>query len=295
MVYLLEGNEYNKIMKKTLKKSLVLITALFVIAPAVAFAHQPRIVENAKINVTDAEISKAYYGQLEGESHIYTINSLEDFELYVNILVPDIEGQEKDVSLEIFKNGESIKVLDANSFEWTNLFEPFGYDTYWMGPEYKTHAEAGEYEVRVWSTNNDSKYSLVIGEIEAFNFKETLNALKIIPQLKKDFFNKSPINFILSPFGWGLIIIMYILAFIAGFIYRSILKKFAKGTARGVHKNIGKGDRLIRLAIWLGLLLWAITTTWSPILLFFSGFTLFEAIFSWCGFYAAIGKNNCPL
>ena len=43
----------------------------------------------------------------------------------------------------------------------------------------------------------------------------------------------------------------------------------------------------------MGLL--AITTTWSPILIFFSGFALFEAIFSWCGFYAAMGKNTCPV
>jgi len=41
--------------------------------------------------------------------------------------------------------------------------------------------------------------------------------------------------------------------------------------------------------------LWAITTTWSPILIFFSGFAFFEAIFSWCGFYAAMGKNTCPV
>lgn len=282
-------------MKKILEKLLALTIALFFLTPTIAFAHQPRVVENTKINVVDPEISKAYYGQLEGEPHIYIINTSEDFELYVNTLVPDIEGQKKDVSAEIFKNGESIKTLDANNFEWTNFFEPFGHDTYWMGPEYKTRAEAGEYEIRVWSTNNDSKYSLAIGEIEAFNFKESLNALKIIPQLKRDFFNESPINFILSPFGWGLIIIMYMLAFIAGFIYRSILKKFSKGTARGVHRNIGKVDRLIRLAIWLGLLIWAITTSWSPILLFFSGFALFEAIFSWCGLYAALGRNSCPI
>jgi hypothetical protein len=72
------------------------------------------------------------------------------------------------------------------------------------------------------------------------------------------------------------------------------LKKFAKGSVRGVHKNIGKKDRIIRLAIWIGLLLWAITTSWNPWLIFFSGFALFEALFSWCGFYAAIGKNTCP-
>ncbi|PIR45804.1 MAG: hypothetical protein COV08_03115 [Candidatus Vogelbacteria bacterium CG10_big_fil_rev_8_21_14_0_10_49_38] len=88
---------------------------------------------------------------------------------------------------------------------------------------------------------------------------------------------------------------MYVIAFITGFIYRAILKKFAKNSPRGVARNIGKPDRLLRLAIGAGLLLWAITTSWSPILIFFSGFAFFEAIFSWCGFYAAMGKNTCPI
>ncbi len=91
------------------------------------------------------------------------------------------------------------------------------------------------------------------------------------------------------------IVIMYILAFIVGFATRAILKKFAKGSPRGVTKNIGKSDRLLRAIIGVGLLLWAITTTWSPILVFFSGFAFFEAIFSWCGFYAAMGKNMCEV
>lgn len=108
-------------------------------------------------------------------------------------------------------------------------------------------------------------------------------------------FAYQPIMFIKSPFGWGLIVIMYILAFLFGFIYRTILKKFAKGSVRGVAQNIGKPDRLLRLAIGVGLLLWAITTTWSPILIFFSGFAFFEALFSWCGLYAAIGSNTCPV
>lgn len=185
--------------------------------------------------------------------------------------------------------------LDGINYEWKKFYEPFGADTYWMGPEYRARAEAGTYEIRVWSSNNDSKYSLAIGEIEAFDGKEGLNALTIIPELKKNFFDESLIGFIKSPFGWGLVVAMYLLATIVGFVYRFILKRVAKGTVRGVQKNIGTSDRLLRLTIGVGLLLWAITTTWSPLLIFFSGFALFEAVFSWCGFYAALGKNTCPV
>jgi hypothetical protein len=186
-------------------------------------------------------------------------------------------------------------VLDGATHVWTQFFEPFGYNTYWEGPEYKARAEAGTYEIRVWSSNNDSKYSLAVGEIEAFDFTEGLNALTLIPQIKKDFFNESPISFILSPMGWGLILIMYVLALIVGFAYRAGMKLFARRSTHGAPRNIGTSDRLLRVAIGVALLLVAITTTWSPILIFFSGFALFEATFSWCGFYAAIGKTTCPV
>jgi len=122
-----------------------------------------------------------------------------------------------------------------------------------------------------------------------------MNALKLIPEIKKDFFNKSPVDFILSPLGWGLILTMFVLAFVFGFIYRGLLKKFPRKTTQGASKNIGTTDRWVRAAIGTLLLLVAITTTWSPWLLFFSGFAFFGALFSWCGIYAAFGKNTCPV
>lgn len=126
------------------------------------------------------------------------------------------------------------------------MFEPFGYDTYWAGPEYRANVEAGKYGIIVSSTKNDSKYSLAVGEAELFDFPETMNALTLIPKIKRDFFDESPVIFILSPFGAGLIVIMYILAFIFGFVYRYIVRKFSRNTLRKVHKNIGQKDRMIR-------------------------------------------------
>lgn len=281
---------------KNIKYKIILFTLCAVLlVPALASAHQPRITEGRLTQVSDPEISKAYYGKLTGEPDVYVIKATEAFDLYVNVLVPDIAGQKKDVSAVVLKDNKQIAILDGMNFEWKQFYELFGADTYWMGPEYKSRVEAGTYEIRVWSSNNDSKYSLAVGEIEAFDGKEGMNALSIIPELKRDFFEESPISFIKSPFGWGLIVAMYLLAGIVGLIYRTILKKFAKNSARGATRNIGKNDRLLRLAIGVGLLLSAIMTTWSPILIFFSGLALFEAVFSWCGFYAALGKNTCPL
>lgn len=293
-------NKANPMMNANLQRKISLsILGLLLMVPSTSLAHQPRIVDQNVINVIDPEISKAYYGQLSGSPHYYYIESEKPFSLYVNVLVPDINGIKKDVSAIIVKNEDDehpIAKLDGITFEWKKFWEPFGGDSYWMGPEYKAKVEAGEYEIEVFSTNNDSKYSLAIGETEAFDQKEGMNALNLIPQLKSNFFNESPIGFILSPFGWGYILVMYIFAFIFGFAYRAILKKFAKKkSTRKLSHNIGKYDRIFRAVLGFALLLWAITTTWNPVLLFFSGFCFFESIFSWCGFYAAIGKNSCPI
>ena len=271
------------------------LLALFVLAPSLVLAHQPRITESRLTTVPDPEVSKAYYANLTGEPDVYVIHALAPFDLYVGILVPDVESTKKDVLAEVFKGNEKIATIGGAGATWKSFFEPFGQSNYFDGGEYKARAEAGVYAIKVSNPDNTGKYSLAVGEIEAFDGKEGMNALSIIPDLKRNFFEESPISFILSPLGWGLIVILYVLAGIVGFVYRAILKKVAKNSVRGVAKNIGKSDRLVRLAIGIALLLWAITTTWSPILIFFSGLAFFEAIFSWCGFYAAMGKNTCPV
>jgi Protein of unknown function (DUF2892) len=85
-------------------------------------------------------------------------------------------------------------------------------------------------------------------------------------------------------------------AFAVGFAYRAVTRKLVKPRAVvGRAKNIGKIDRLLRVAIGVALLLWATATSWNPTLLFLSGFAFFESIFSWCAFYQLTGKNSCPI
>jgi hypothetical protein len=277
------------------------ILSFLVFVPMIAWAHQPRLTESRETLVPEPEISKAYYGKLTGEPDTYIIESATPFNLYVNVLVPNIAGvteQKKDVSAAVIKDGQTdtpLAMIGGVNADWEKFYEPFGVSTYWRGPEYKARAEAGRYEVRVWSSNNDSKYSLAIGEGEFFDSKEIWNALRLVPKIKSDFFEESPVSFIKSPFGYGLILLMYLLAAIVGFIYRTLMRRFAKNTLHGRAKNIGTADRLIRVGIGIALLIWAITTSWNPLLIFLSGFALFEALFGWCGLYAAIGKNTCPV
>ena len=90
-------------------------------------------------------------------------------------------------------------------------------------------------------------------------------------------------------------LIAYVTSFIFGFSYRFILKKYApKNFKKNANSNIGKPDKILRISIAVILLILGFSSS-NFILLFFSGFALFEAMFSWCGFYAAIGRNTCPI
>lgn len=114
-------------------RRLMLLFLLIISIPVLA--HQPRITEQTNTNVIDPEVSKAYYAQLKGEPQTYTINATGPFNFYVNILVPDIRGQKKDVTATIFKNGDTthpIAILGGSNAEWRYFFEPFGYDVYWQ-------------------------------------------------------------------------------------------------------------------------------------------------------------------
>jgi hypothetical protein len=246
--------------------------------------------------VSDPELSQAFYAKLSGEPYVYHVKSGVPFNLYVNVLVPDIEDQKRDVSAIITKVGESrpLAILNASNWVWQKFYEPFGRDAYLKGPEFDARVEAGSYDIQVWSPRNDSKYALAIGKVESFGLSESLAAIHLIPRLKRDFFNESPAGFILSPFGLAYVGVLFLLSFIAGFLYRGLLRYFAAGTTRGLQHNIGKLDRFVRLLIAVVLFVWALTTSWSWVLFFFSGFALFEAIFSWCGFYAALGRTTCP-
>ena len=77
---------YNEIIINTLmfryKTTPILILTFFFCLPAMALAHQPRLVESRLTTVSDPEISKAYYGKLSGESDVYLINAAVPFNLY---------------------------------------------------------------------------------------------------------------------------------------------------------------------------------------------------------------------
>ena len=259
---------------------IVILFLILVSWPLKVLAHQPRLVEMEKINVTEPEISKAYYGNLSGKPHIYTISTSSPIDLYVNVLVPFIEGPEKNVIVKIFKGEQLMGILSPKKGDWKEFFEPFGHSMYWKGPEFKVRADAGKYKIHVQSTEKSIRYVLATGEIEAFDGPESLNAILLIPKLKKDFFEESPLSFILSPLGWGYVLLLQLLVILTGFVISKILNisriKFQTKYFQSSAKNI----IICGVFFWVTILFFAIQTSWHPLLIMMSGLALFIALIS---------------
>lgn len=245
-----------------------------------AHAHQPVVVDSETIEVVDPEISKAYYGVLSGAAHTYMITSDIEFDLYVGILVPDSETPKRDVKAEIFRGDNLVESLGGVDAEWVTFYEPFAQNTYWDGGEFRLRAAPGVYSVRISSPDNASKYSLAIGEIEYFGLEDQANALAVLPSIQQEFFGISAIELVGTRYGLLNLLVIYAVALITALLYTVTLRR---PLARLIDGRLLGIDRRFRVAAAVALFAVAITTTWSPLLLFGSGLLIFEALFSRSG------------
>ncbi len=209
---------------------LSLIFLLFI--SDIVFAHQPRLVSEQFTLIRNPEISQAFYGNLKEKSDYYQINSDEEFNLYVGVLVPDIENIDKDVSVKIVlehdhekKHEETEYFLNGTDYEWTYYYEEFGGDSYYQGPELKTIAEKGTYIIEVFSQDNKGKYVLVVGEKEEFPLDEFINTIITLPRLKEEFFEKPAYTAFFNLIGLFLLLIIVVIVAIIFVIFRFIKKR----------------------------------------------------------------------
>jgi len=268
-------------MDKMINKLLIVI--LFVILfswPLGVFAHQPRIVDTEKIRVTKPEVSKAYYAKLSGKPHTYIISVNSAIDLYVNVLFPYKEGHKKNITVKVFRGDQSLGELSSGEVDWKKFFEPFGQSMYWKGPELKKNVDAGKYKILVQSKEKNLRYVLAIGETEDWNGIDIIKAILLIPELKRNFFEESPISFIFSPLGYGYILLLQLLALLVGWVILKIMKISGIKTQWKYFQKFAKIFIVLGVLFWVGLLSWAVRTSWDPIIILMSGLALFMVIIS---------------
>lgn len=205
-----------------MRKIILISFILSFILASDALAHQPRIVSGEEIiQISSPEISQAFYGELKGKPAHFEINSDKPFKFYVGLLVPDLPNIKKDFSARVFserEEGKEMLLLNGKSYNWTYFYEEFAGDAYYKGPEARADLEKGKYIIEVFNENNLGKYVLAVGEKEEFPVNETFNTLKVLPKLKKDFFEKSPLSAFFNKIGLyiflPLIILLVILIFL---------------------------------------------------------------------------------
>ncbi len=221
-------------MNKNLKIFLFIFFILFLGITGFCNAHLPRIVytQLGDIAVSNPENSQAFYDELTGVSRNYLINSESEFNLYINLLVPAINGNGK-YSANIYQikddKDEKIAFVDGQTdFIWQEYYEEFGRDYYYKGPEFEKKLPAGNYKIEIFSYENKGKYVLAIGKNEVFPILETIRVYWVLPQLKMQFFKTPVIEFLFTPFGFVLIGIMGAIFILIAFIIfiSSIIKSF---------------------------------------------------------------------
>ena len=186
---------------KSRARNIILIAGLILVlllSAGTLSAHQPRLdtetyvsIENPII-VDTPEISQAFYGNLKGKSVYYQINSDKQFQLYLNLLVPTSPGQGGEfISAEVTdESGKVVMFLNGTNSTWTPYFEEFGGDYYLKGPEATLEVPAGTYNIKIFNSQNQGKYSLAVGKTESFPINEAITTIFTLPLLKEQFFAK---------------------------------------------------------------------------------------------------------
>jgi len=175
-----------------MKKYLICYIFLTFIIPSIIFAHQPNYIDKqTQIINAEPNISKAYYGELNGSSAVYTINTTSSLKLYVQVLSPKIQNAKKDFTVLIKDDKQNIIFnLAASTKEWQSWYEDYGGDWYWQGPSLNELVPSGTYSIIVSNQNNTGKYSLAIGEIESFPPNKVFSTIRELYSIKTKFFNE---------------------------------------------------------------------------------------------------------
>lgn len=277
---------------------LKLILFLFIITLfiASATAHQPRIVVGIDTTTTNPIIienpglMQAFYGNLNGNSDYYQINSDIPFELCLGITVPTSKGLGGLLpSVQVTdSSGKPIFTLNGTTGTWNPFIGEFK-DSYLDGPVIIKNVSAGTYKIKVFNGNNNGKYLLLIGNNEMFNAEDILQDIVNAPILKEQFFGKPVtllfLNFIGFLLAFGTLITLFIMTLLS-----------RKSTEN--RQTTTKTNKILKPVIYIGIaittILWLITMFIYSMSVLVLTNTIFFIIANIIGviFINRISKNN---
>lgn len=207
------------------------ITLLLTIT--IVFTYRPRLVLEKELSLRNAEIirnpenTQVFYGELAGDPSFYKIISEKEFDLYFNIMVPDIPDARTDFAVEIYGENKTI-ALYGERYEWEEYYERLTGNNYLKGPAYEETLEKGKYLIQVYNNDNQGKYILVIGKNDAFSLINLINLILLMPKIKS-FMEKSILTAYFNQIGiisftilLGVVLVIIII--ISYSQYRSIIK-----------------------------------------------------------------------
>ena len=244
-------------------KKIILHIAVFLfftgcfLHPCNVSAYQSRVVylEQGDVQIKNPEIAQEFYDNLKGKPRDYFIDSTQNFNLYINLLVPEEANKDGRYSADIFDNqGNKIYSIDSNSSDWQEFYQSFDRNYYLKGPELSEKLLAGKYKIEVYSnlpaqaggnsssqilqskTSEDKgEYVLVIGKKESYDILSVLNIYWQLPFLKITFFKTSVLQFFLTPFGiagiglfGAILIFLALISYLTGLIKKIIKHNEAK-------------------------------------------------------------------
>jgi len=192
--------------------------------------------QSQKTQISNPETLQSFYDNLKGQPRDYFINSSSDFELYLNLLVPDPANKDGRYSADVFDNqGNKIYSVDGTSANWQEFYDPSVREYYLKGPDLDQKLLAGKYKIEVYSKDNQGEYVLAVGKKETRDIKSISNLYWQIPLLKVTFFKTSVLQFFLTRIGiigvgvFGvLLILLFILYYLVGLVREAIRHRRAK-------------------------------------------------------------------
>lgn len=201
----------------------IVLSFVFVLFCGPALAHLPRLAGLAVATVIkDPEISQAFYGKLNGAPAIYTINAPSPFHLYLQLLSPKTADARTDFSAAIIKDGRPLADLQSADGLWSVMYEPFGNDYYFQGPEFETDASAGVYTVEISNPGNQGAYALAVGKTEIISLGGLLGTLSALPVLKTEYFGEPAWTAYNNFIGLSALIILAVIGIVSYFVVKLI-------------------------------------------------------------------------